>query len=116
MINSWYYVATVNWNGFVLYGDIAVYDSTLKVVWKKSRFVERLSSITYHNGSLYSAHMRGLVSVYEQEMTGKQDWKYITAYDIRTGNIKWNLSLAKYNYINIHDAVYLQQLSLCHHG
>ncbi len=100
-----YYVATVNWNGFVLYGDIAVYDSTLKVVWKKSRFVERLSSITYHDGSLYSAQCAGWYP-FEQEMTGKHDWKYITAYDIRNGNIKWNLSLAKYNYINIHDAVY----------
>jgi len=39
-------------------------------------------------------------------LTEKIDWKYITAFNICNGNIKWNLNLAKYNYGNIHDVVY----------
>jgi PQQ-like domain len=103
--NHGYYVATVNWNGSVLNGDLSVYDSTLKLVWKKNRFVERLSSISYHDGTLFSAQCGGWYES-EQSETAKHQWKYITAYDIQNGNVKWNLSLAKYNYINIHDVVY----------
>jgi hypothetical protein len=100
-----YYVATANWNGNLLYGDISVYDSTLKVVWKKARFIERLSSLCYHNGTLFSAQCGGWYP-FQNKLTEKLDWKYVTAFDIRNGNVKWNLSLAKYNYSNIHDVVY----------
>jgi hypothetical protein len=100
-----YFVATANWNGNLLYGDITVYDSTLNVVWKNKRYIERLSSLCYHNGLLFSAQCGGWY-LFQNELTDKQDWKHITAFDIRNGYIKWDLSLAKYNYNNIHDVVY----------
>jgi hypothetical protein len=100
-----YYIATANWNGNLLNGDITVYDSTLNVVWKKARLIERLSSLCYHSGTLFSAQCGGWYP-FQNKLTDKIDWKYITAFDIRNGNIKWNLSLAKYNYSNIHDVVY----------
>jgi hypothetical protein len=100
-----YFIATANWNGNVMNGDIAVYDSTLNLVWKKSRFIEKLSSVCYHNGTLFSAQCGGWY-LFQNKLTDKYDWKYVTAFDIRNGDIKWNLSLAKYNYDNIHDVVY----------
>jgi hypothetical protein len=100
-----YYVATANWNGNVMDGDVTVYDSTLNVVWKNNRFIERLSSICYHSGKLFSAQCGGWY-LSQNKLTDKYDWKIITAFDIRNGDIKWNLSLAKYNYDNIHDVVY----------
>ena len=100
-----YYIATANWNGNLLNGDITVYDSTLNVVWTKARLIERLSSLCYHSGTLFSAQCGGWYP-FQNKLTDKIDWKYITAFDIRNGNIKWNLSLAKHNYSNIHDVVY----------
>ncbi len=100
-----YYIATANWNGNLLYGDISVYDSMLKLVWKKPRLIERISSLCYHNGTLFSAQCGGWYP-FQNKLTENLDWKYITAFDIRNGNIKWNLSLAKYKYSNIHDVVY----------
>jgi hypothetical protein len=102
---SGYFIATANWNGNLLAGDITVYDSTLDIVWKKGRFIERLSSLCYNNGTLFSAQCSGWYQ-FQNQLTEKYDWKYITAFDIRNGNIKWNLSLAKYKYGNIHDVVY----------
>jgi hypothetical protein len=102
---SGYFIATANWNGNLLNGDITVYDSTLNVVWKKARFIERLSSLCYSNGTLFSAQCSGWYP-FQNQLTDKYDWKYITAFDIRNGDIKWNLSLAKYDYGNIHDVVY----------
>jgi len=100
-----YFIAAANWNGNLLNGDITVYDSTLNVVWKKTRLIERLSSLCYYNGTLFSAQCGGWYP-FQNELTDKIDWKYITAFDIRNGKTKWNLSLAKYNYSNIHDVVY----------
>jgi hypothetical protein len=100
-----YYIATANWNGNVLNGDVAVYDSSLNVVWKKDRLLERLSSICYHDGMLFSAQCGGWY-LSQNKLTDKYDWKNITAFDIRNGDIKWNLSLAKYKYDNIEDVVY----------
>jgi hypothetical protein len=100
-----YFIATANWNGNVMNGDIAVYDSTLNVVWKKARFIERLSSLCYYNGTLFSAQCSGWYP-FQNQLIERYDWKYITAFDIRNGEIEWNLSLAKYNYSNIHDVVY----------
>lgn len=102
---SGYFIATANWNGNLLTGDITVYDSTLNVAWKKTRFIERLSSLCYYNGTLFSAQCGGWYP-FQNQLTEKYDWKYITAFDIRNGDIRWNLSLAKYDYGNIHDVVY----------
>ena len=100
-----YFIATADWNGNVLKGDVTVYDSTLEIAWKKDRFIERLSSICYHKGMLFSAQCSGWYQ-YENKLIGKHDWKNITAFDIRNGDVKWNLSLAKFDYDNIHDVVY----------
>jgi hypothetical protein len=100
-----YYIATANWNGNVINGDVIVYDSALNVVWKKDRLIERLSSICYHDGILFSAQCGGWY-LSQNKLTDKIDWRYITAFDIRNGDIRWNLSLAKYDYDNIHDVVY----------
>jgi len=100
-----YFIATANWNGNLLNGDISVYDSTLNLIWKRQRFIERLSSLCYHDGTLFSSQCGGWY-VFQNELTDKTSWKYITAYEIRNGNIRWNLDLSEYNYSNIHDVIY----------
>lgn len=100
-----YYIATVNWNGYVYDGTIVVYDSSLNVVWKKTRYVERLTSISYHDGLLFSAESGGWYDFLQERMKNK-DWKHVTAFHIKDGSVAWDLNLSKYNYKNIHDAQY----------
>jgi hypothetical protein len=89
----------------LLNGDISVYDSTLNLIWKRQRFIERLSSLCYHDGILFSSQCGGWY-LFQNELTDKTRWKNITAYEIRTGNIRWDLDLSEYKYSNIHDVVY----------
>ncbi len=100
-----YFIATANWNGNLLYGDVTVYDSSLKVIWKKPRLIERLSSLCYFKGTLFTAQCGGWYD-FQNRQTDRIDWKHVTAFDIGNGNIVWDLSLAGYDYGNIHDIAY----------
>lgn len=100
-----YYIATVNWNGHVDEGNMIVYDSCLNVIWKKDRYVERLSSLSYHDGHLYSAQCGGWYD-YLLKKTEHKNWKHITAFKINDGSMIWDLDLSRYNYTNIHDVIY----------
>lgn len=100
-----YYVATVNWNGDVQKGNVVVYDSCLNVVWRTNRYVERLSSLSYHDGVLYSAQSGGWYD-YLLEKMKNVSWKHITAFKINTGSVVWDIELSKYDYTNMHDLIY----------
>ncbi|MGV8092958.1 MAG: PQQ-binding-like beta-propeller repeat protein [Mangrovibacterium sp.] len=100
-----YYIATVNWNGHVDEGNMIVYDSCLNVIWKKDRYVERLSSLSYHDGLLYSAQCGGWYD-YLLKKTEHKNWKHITAFKINDGSVMWDLDLSRYNYTNMHDVIY----------
>ena len=100
-----YFVATANWNGDLTNGNIVVYDSLLNTVWKKDRFIERLSTICYHDGLLYSGQCAGWYP-YLYNRVSKSDYKHITAFNINDGSIAWDLDLSAWKWSNIHDIVY----------
>lgn len=100
-----YYVATANWNGDLTKGNIVVYDSLLNVIWKKDRFIERLSTICYHDGLLYTGQCAGWYP-YLYDLVSKRDFRHITAFNIGNGSVVWDLDLSEYRWSNIHDVVY----------
>ena len=97
-----YFVATYWYGAKEWDSAIRVFDKDLRLVWEKTGLpIGKKATLTYSDGKLVS----GSGNQWYAEYKGN-DWKYIAAYGIGTGEVVWKCDLSKYAYTCILNVPY----------
>ncbi len=87
----------MRWNAAV-----RVFDTDLNLLWERRGLPgPKKSTLTYAEGKLVIGTGSGWGGDYEGE-----DWKYIVAYDVATGEEAWRCDLREYDFTNIMNVPY----------
>jgi len=97
-----YFVAT-RWYGRKEWDSaIRVFDQDLNLVWEKTGLpIGKKATLTYADGKLVS----GSGNHWHAEYKG-DEWKYIAAYTIGTGELDWKCDLSEYAYVYVANVPY----------
>jgi len=97
-----YFVATYWYGAKEWDSAIRVFDKDLNLVWEKTGLpIGKKATLTYADGKLVS----GSGNQWHAEYKGN-DWKYIAAYAIGTGEVVWKCDLSPYTYTCILNVPY----------
>jgi hypothetical protein len=97
-----YFVATYWYGAKEWDSAIRVFDQDLNLVWQKTGLpIGKKATLTYADGKLVS----GSGNQWHAEYQG-DEWKYIAAYAIATGEVVWKCDLSKYAYTCILNVPY----------
>ena len=97
-----YFVATYWYGAKEWDSAIRVFDKDLTLVWEKTGLpIGKKATLTYADGKLVS----GSGNQWHAEYKG-DEWKYIAAYAITTGEMVWKCDLSKYAYTCILNVPY----------
>jgi len=97
-----YFVATYWYGAKEWDSAIRVFDRELNLVWEKTGLpIGKKATLTYADGKLVSGSGNQWYAEYKGD-----NWKYIAAYAIGTGEVVWRCDLSKYAYTCILNVPY----------
>lgn len=104
---SGYHVVTFWYDRPPYDSSIRVYDENLNVQWEKTNLAGGpKTTLSYGNGRVYFG--AGDFSFpYSQNDTL---WKYLSAFDVQTGDVLWSTNFASYAYDSIPNVIYVNEM------